>query len=1271
MWRAIVSTVTGPVNFLPPKEVHHTAIMDANGNAVLRNADISNRTTPMEDDAFFDEDTSFQKNGDSNEEQESVYSKKKDSKKKKKKSKSKKEIDGGSSTESKRTDKSYETFSSKDAPIKSLPAITSDSMNNVTFVPDRYVAGDHDIAVNGSEADFAGLDSEMNLRSRSWSSQKPVSLEDVPLEDQIDFHNVRDAILVTNPSERRKKRLSTLSTSAKYEYEKRVGEHETYPGDCYSFMAIHSPIQNPFFFLFGFVVFVFQIMFLIYMILNKLDTNLGLNGEVDNPSDDFLANFIPANVTALVRATQITAVLCYCMFADSSLKDCAAAIEQFPRFDRANKDDRVWLGILSCVLRFCQGFMAILATFLLIVTTSDVIEIILNFAAVNFISTLDEVAFELAKWGKYGPALEKEAKSIESRPIPYCIYRKYKHVRYFMTVVPIAVVLICSAIAITVMQESERHWVTQTFRVQFQSRTGLQDYSGCYSLDEEISHNKRKNYNSFEANPEPAALGYCKETRQWKLFKNEGDGDGEGGIENDPCELTRENELAHSGATDYFDISSSFDDSWFSASGTPLDLYFFESDQAGTDLVSECGSFLDNGKCDLSFNILGFQYDGGDCCAATCSKPNCGQYGANGAFGVNETEGNGYRTCEDPDMVPVTFVLNKITSSRNRDALPDVTKEQEDEYFREKDINFWDQKPVTPYFIVDCEGKNLLSIYIEEEMEGNNETIMVTDGARCVVSVSNTTNFFEKWDNDPIWWVDYTIYHGTTRENVITSGDSGVEDTVSFHRIPECYFDKLEGSVEVSSAYSNYLESTLALDWLINDNSGNSKCDDDFLIERFALSAVNFAAPIKAGLDRESSNSSHAGFHNIMQYNDDSLWISLEQQCRWENIACEDGSVEILSVRSQDLYGTISSSIGLLTGLRRLDYDANDMFGTIPTEIGLLANLEGLDIDNQRLTGTIPTEFGMLVSMRELDLDKNQLTGTIPTEFGLMKSANEFDLIYNKLSGPIPTELGKLSRMKTLGFEGNRLSGSIPSEIGSMRILQGLHLKKNNIIGTIPIDLGDAYMMEDLWLGENFMTGTFPSQLGKLGRLLSLELYNNNFRGTIPTEIGLMTSLTVINLRGNSFTGAIPSEIGYLTDLQELRLEGNKFFGTIPLQITLLQRLRILTVDESIIGAIPGDIKTMDQCNLCEESDYSLAENQVKNDEAILYENGGYGIIVEYTCRTLLTEHWEYPKSLLSANACKTLRDICVTCGKGPYNDILSVGGDDDIFTLKGDDIVV
>jgi hypothetical protein len=45
--------------------------------------------------------------------------------------------------------------------------------------------------------------------------------------------------------------------------------------------------------------------------------------------------------------------------------------------------------VFSCTLRFTQGALATAAALLLVVTSSEVIDIVLNFTAINFISALD------------------------------------------------------------------------------------------------------------------------------------------------------------------------------------------------------------------------------------------------------------------------------------------------------------------------------------------------------------------------------------------------------------------------------------------------------------------------------------------------------------------------------------------------------------------------------------------------------------------------------------------------------------------------------------------------------------------------------------------------------------------------------------------------------------------------------------------------------------------------------------------------------------------
>jgi hypothetical protein len=166
--------------------------------------------------------------------------------------------------------------------------------------------------------------------------------------------------------------------------------------------------------------FIYCVLFLLLLLISTSKKK-----DIDNPSDDMIASFIPSNVGSLTRATQFCAILSYCVFADESLKDVVTAVETFPRFDKAKPGDKTRCMVFSCTLRFVQGSLAILAVLLLVVTTSDVIDIILNFTAVNFISGFDDVAFELAIWGKYGTTLQAEAKRIEKLPVPHCIYRKH------------------------------------------------------------------------------------------------------------------------------------------------------------------------------------------------------------------------------------------------------------------------------------------------------------------------------------------------------------------------------------------------------------------------------------------------------------------------------------------------------------------------------------------------------------------------------------------------------------------------------------------------------------------------------------------------------------------------------------------------------------------------------------------------------------------------------------------------------------------------------
>ena len=96
---------------------------------------------------------------------------------------------------------------------------------------------------------------------------------------------------------------------------------QMYPSDCYSFLSLYGPIKNPVYFFFGLVICLFQLAFLSLFVLSVLHKNLSSNGEVDNPDDGLLAQFVHSDADPLVRATQILAIISYSLFAESSLQD--------------------------------------------------------------------------------------------------------------------------------------------------------------------------------------------------------------------------------------------------------------------------------------------------------------------------------------------------------------------------------------------------------------------------------------------------------------------------------------------------------------------------------------------------------------------------------------------------------------------------------------------------------------------------------------------------------------------------------------------------------------------------------------------------------------------------------------------------------------------------------------------------------------------------------------------------------------------------------------
>jgi ribosomal protein L13E len=111
-----------------------------------------------------------------------------------------------------------------------------------------------------------------------------------------------------------------------------------------------------------------------------------------------------------------------------------------------------------------------------------------------------------------------------------------------------------------------------------------------------------------------------------------------------------------------------------------------------------------------------------------------------------------------------------------------------------------------------------------------------------------------------------------------------------------------------------------------------------------------------------------------------------------------------------------------------------------------------LVLPSNNLQGSIPTSIYYLESLREVDLRLNQLCGPIPDTIGHMRQLTQVYLQNNRLSGAIPETVGDLAQLQLLDLRSNQLSDTVPKSFTRLRKLKYLGLK-SNLLKSRPIEL--------------------------------------------------------------------------------------------------------------------------------------------------------------------------------------------------------------------------
>ena len=535
------------------------------------------------------------------------------------------------------------------------------------------------------------------------------------------------------------------------------------PEDCYSFLTLgwkdnHRP------FAYGLLVFMFQIALLILMICSKTVRSMSSDQDNDNPVEKGFATFMPANASMVVRVTQVLSIMVFLIFPEDegSIHDVATGVQCFP-IPKQWFPIPKWSNIkhmlisLTCLLRVVQGVLACFTVFLLVMTSTDVIEIVLNFAAVNYISQIDECAFKLAHSGKYGDVLKKKAIEIKETRIDYkCLHHlvrvvpkekeRYKEgegkkerkelkdvkwIWYSPTIVLVGFFVLVLVTYVTILQSIDDVWEAKLFRVEFDEKTGLSEYSGCYGAIEGRNKDRRAVY--YKSGKNTTGLEYCKESRRWVFYKAPGD----------PCDETASgSHLAQSSKTNSFSVTTAFELNWISMYHKPLEMFFFDSTDE-TELF--CDQLADDGICNTDVNNYDLKFDGGDCCGTTCSKRElCGKNEFE-AFGTTFKSGKngaiGYPFCTEPGKVNVEFHL---PAADFQDKPPNNLNQL---------MTFW-----SPRLQLLCgeESRTVFSIPVSKEnFNQNYSNVKVESDSVCSLIVSNLEPVFLSL-NEPFSLVNLT-----------------------------------------------------------------------------------------------------------------------------------------------------------------------------------------------------------------------------------------------------------------------------------------------------------------------------------------------------------------------------------------------------------------------------------------------------------------------------------------------------------------------------------
>jgi len=388
-------------------------------------------------------------------------------------------------------------------------------------------------------------------------------------------------------------------------------EEKFLPQDTFSFLVVAEMGSFPY--MTALVIFALQLTTFVLVLLDMAD-----NGSPGNVFG------VPANVSPQLRTTQFIAVL-VAVLTQGDLRTAFSLLRDgyCPGIHEAFEHISSFKFRTSIFARAMSGSTGLVVSFVLVVTAPSVVELLLNFTAIEFVSSIDELCFFLSKQGFLGSRCKTFAMNIartlfkvppESRM--GCFRRSWKTGSLF-----VILAIFLTGWIITVYFQSSGLYQCETVMVQMSDDfvAALGAFNGLYDLrsparyvpfsEQRVQYIERR---SEEIVPlGRGVFGYCNDISAWTFRWEFYDGGGYSSDSDANCDW-----VARSAETATYDITETLSEDWFVRDESmrevlldPFRLMCFTCESGGQEGSDACAGHgvCNNAVCECEDGFFGLR----------------------------------------------------------------------------------------------------------------------------------------------------------------------------------------------------------------------------------------------------------------------------------------------------------------------------------------------------------------------------------------------------------------------------------------------------------------------------------------------------------------------------------------------------------------------------------------------------------------------------------------------------------------------------------------